>query len=81
MSRRNHLITLIEEYASARELSCSRIATIVFSSGAMYRRMIEGADITVGRLEAATQWFSDNWPEDKPWPADIERPAKKVAAA
>ena len=81
MSQRQHLITLIETYAQARRLSPSRVATILFSSGAMYRRLVEGADITVGRLETAVAWLSANWPDGADWPDGIARPAVPQEAA
>jgi hypothetical protein len=71
----------MEIYAKARGISPSRVATIIFSSGAMYRRLTDGADITVGRFEDAVQWFSDNWPAGVEWPEGIRRPAPKAPEA
>ena len=80
MSLRQHLITLIETYAKAKGISASRVATIVLSSGAMYRRLVDGFDITVGRAEGAIRWFSANWPEGAEWPEGIARPNATVSA-
>ena len=40
----------------------------------MYSRLKRGRDVTSRRAERIIQWFSDNWPVDLDWPADIPRP-------
>ena len=40
----------------------------------MYDRLCSGADITTRRATRIVQWFSDHWPTDLEWPADIPRP-------
>jgi len=81
MDLRQHLITLIEAYAAARRLSVSRISTLVFNHGTMYQRLIDGADITVGRAEMAIRWFSVHWPDDVEWPEGIARPTPNSTEA
>ena len=80
MNLRHHLIGLIEEYAKEKGLSVSRVSTLLFSSGMKYEQLLEGKDITVGRLEDAVRWLDANWPEDVAWPEGITRPmhAKEV---
>lgn len=75
MNLREHLILLIEIYAEAKGISPSHVGTLLFSSGAKYRELKEGRDITVGRLEAAVSWLDSNWPEDVPWPEGMARPS------
>ncbi|WP_414146115.1 hypothetical protein [Acetobacter indonesiensis] len=36
--------------------------------------MKTGGSITIKSFERAMTWFSDNWPENQPWPDAIERP-------
>lgn len=36
--------------------------------------------VNVHILEKASQYLSDNWPEDLEWPEDIERPPAKELA-
>lgn len=81
MNQIQQMLRLIDVFAAARGISTSRVTTIVFNSGAMYQRLSAGADITVGRIERAMQWFSDNWPDDLDWPDGIARPARKPAIA
>jgi hypothetical protein len=81
MNLRRHLLSLLEAYAKARDLAPSYVATQVFGSGTMYRRLVDGSDITVGRLEGAVQWFSNNWPADTAWPEGLPRPVIKHEVA
>lgn len=78
MNFRQHLLGLIDAFAAAKGLSGSRVTTLAMNSGSVYRFLREGKDITVGRLESAVRWFSDNWPADLPWPEGIARPAAKA---
>ena len=39
------------------------------------------AGCTVDRLARAASWFSEKWPADLAWPADIPRPPKSKEAA
>ena len=75
MNLRQHLICALEAYASAKGLSTSRVSTLVFNHGDMHSRLVEGKDITVGRLEDAVKWFDANWPDDVPWPDGLPRPS------
>lgn len=81
MKLRQHLLSLLTTYADSRGLAPSYVATQVFGSGTMFRRLTDGADITVGRLEKAVQWFSSHWPEDVEWPSGIARPAPSAPEA
>jgi hypothetical protein len=79
MNYRQHLILLIETFASARGLSPSRVSTVALNAGHTYQNLLDGKDITVGRFERAMRWFSENWPEDAEWPADVPRPTAEAA--
>jgi hypothetical protein len=86
MDYRKHLIDLIETFAEAKGLSTSRVTTLVFNSGSVYRLLKDGKDITVGRLETAVRWFDTHWPADAVWPEGLARPslvadAKALGAA
>jgi len=81
MDLRKQLLVVIEAFAAARILSVARVSTMAFNHGTMHQRLVEGADITVGRLELAMQWFSDNWPDGAAWPEGIARPPRKTEAA
>lgn len=65
---------VVHAYAKAKNLSVARVATIVFNDGKTITRLAQGGDVTTRRFEDAMQWFSDHWPEDADWPADVPRP-------
>ena len=64
------LIKLIETYAVARGLTVSTVSSYAAASGDMHARLVRGHDITTRRAAQITQWFSDHWPVDLPWPVD-----------
>ncbi len=76
-----HLLTLIDTYAKAKNLSPSRVTTIVMNSGSVYRQLQDGKDMTVGRFEDAVNWFDANWPDDAQWPEGLARPSLVADAA
>jgi len=75
-------VTLIDQFAivanaycTARDLSVARVSTIVFNDGSKLGDLMSGAaDVTTRRYEKALQWFSDNWPDNTGWPAEVARP-------
>lgn len=75
------ILNLSASYAAARNLSRSRVSTIVFGDGKVIGRLANGSDLTTGRYQHAVDWFSENWPTNKPWPSDIPRPAKMEKVA
>lgn len=75
MNLRQHLLTLIHTFATARGVSGSRVTTLAMNSGNVYRTLVEGGNITLDRIDTAIQWFSDNWPEGVDWPDGLARPS------
>lgn len=77
-----HLIALAEALAAHRSLSIWRVSFLVRGDGMFFRRLGEGKSCTLRTAALVFQWFSDNWPADLEWPADIARPtpSKKEAA-
>ncbi len=52
----------------------------LFNDSKTLTRLRTGSDMMAGRLENATQWFSDNWPPKTKWPKGVHRPLKTVVA-
>lgn len=71
----DRLLRVASAYTSSRGLSESTVSKHVFGDGQVLSRLRQGRDLTTSRFEAGMQWFSDNWPEDAVWPADVPRPA------
>lgn len=79
MTLKERLLFVAAEYARTRELSVSRVSTLVFRDGKVLDRLAGTADITTSRYEGAMLWFSTNWPDGLDWPAEINRPELEAA--
>ena len=67
MSLLSDLVLLSDSYCRATGLSRARVSTLVLKSG---RRL---DDLAQGRSDI--QWFSDHWPDNADWPAEVDRPS------
>jgi len=74
------LLELARLYGAAKGISHWRVSLFVFNDGKKLAALEKGKRITTERLDVAMQWFSDNWPPDTVWPAEIGRPARQEAA-
>ena len=72
-SLRSQLIAVADAYGTARNLSRSRVSTIVFNAGMALDRIASGKDLTTGNFEKAMRWFHENWPEGALWPEGVKR--------
>lgn len=75
-----HLLEVADEYGRAAKVEEKTISSRVFNDGKKLAAIRGGSDITVGRYNAALEWFSANWPVDAAWPHDVPRPAIAEAA-
>lgn len=76
-----HLITLADIYRKATKVEDKTLSSRVFDDGKKLGAIRAGKEITVGRYNAALEWFSANWPEGAVWPDGVPRPANAEAAA
>jgi hypothetical protein len=74
MDYRQQLLCLASAYRAATGRSEARVATIVHNQGTFFRRIAGGAGCSVDTYLKFKQWFSDNWPEEVPWPEGVDRP-------
>lgn len=79
MTLKERLLIVAAEYARIRELSVSRVSTLVFRDGKVLDRLAGSADLTTTRYEGAMAWFSQNWPDGEAWPDGISRPQMEAA--
>jgi hypothetical protein len=77
---KEQLIDVVDAFAAKRELSDSRISTMVFGDGKIIGRLRGTGDLTTRRYEMALVWFSENWPEGAVWPDGVGQPASEDAA-
>lgn len=68
-----HIVTLAHAFSAATGVSVGAVSHRVFDDSKKIPAMEGGADITVRRYNMAVRWFSENWPADTAWPADIPR--------
>lgn len=69
-----NLVKLAQVFAEANGIKISTVSQYASGQGMFFQRLKAGADVTHGRSMRVLQWFSDNWPVDLAWPADIPRP-------
>ncbi|ODM46769.1 hypothetical protein A9320_24780 [Ruegeria sp. PBVC088] len=80
------VLTLAGAYTAHTGLAESTVSTMALNDGKRLRVYREGtpngrqAYITPDRFLSALTWFSENWPTDLEWPAEIERPAAETAS-
>jgi hypothetical protein len=79
MSGIEELLTIARAYGEAEGVPLSTVSSRALDDGKKLRALEAGADINVGRLERAMQWFSDKWPDGAAWPDGVSRPARAVA--
>lgn len=72
------ILTTAEAMRVATGLDEKRLSGRVFNDRAKLFALRNGADLTTGRFESAMKWFSDNWPENVPWPENVERPTPSI---
>lgn len=77
-----HLLRVADAYKASTGVEDTTVSNRVFADTKKIGAMRNGADITIGRFNAALHWFSTNWPEGAEWPTDVPRPtaAQPVAA-
>lgn len=74
------IVRLADVLGAASKTSPSRWVRAACGSGAMYRRLRGGHDITTRRAARIAQWLSDHWLPFVEWPSDIPRPAPSADA-
>ena len=80
IAARMGITALLERLAAHFGRTPATVGRWVTSDGAFHRRLASGAGIRPKRAQRVLQWCSDRWPEDLPWPSDLERPTPNPAA-
>lgn len=68
------VVRLARQFANHRCLTIATVSTYAANDGKVIGRLERGADLTSRRAGRIVQWFSDHWPAELDWPADIPRP-------
>lgn len=75
----DQIIALTEAFGAARGIQDATVSTMVFADGKRVQAIRNGRDVGVLTTVKAVQWFSDHWPDNAEWPADIARPERTDA--
>lgn len=70
----NTLIKLAEVYLAHAGGSEATISNKITTNARFFDRLRAGKDCRVATFSKAMSWFSERWPSDLEWPADIPRP-------
>ncbi|CUH68034.1 hypothetical protein TG4357_03353 [Thalassovita gelatinovora] len=70
------IVELAEAFASHCGLKLSTVSTYAANDGKWLDGLKGNASCTLRKASVVIRWFSDNWPSDLEWPADIPRPKK-----
>lgn len=77
----DHLLAVSERYMAASGVKAeTTVSHRVFGDTKKIAMLRAGADITVGRFNAAMQWFVQHWPADADLPEEL-RPYRQPAPA
>lgn len=79
MRMTEQILIVADRYRLARDLSRSRVSTLIFNDGKKLDLIAKGAGLTTDKFEDTMQWFSNNWPADVNWPLGIARPEANKA--
>lgn len=76
-----HLLAVADAFIEATSVKEVTLSHRLFADSKKLTAMREGADITVGRFNAAFMWLDANWPQGAVWPSDIPRPPSSAGPA
>lgn len=76
MMDKRDLVKLGEFYAAHVGLKLSTVSTYAANDGKWLAGLKGSTSCTLRKASSVVAWFSDNWPSDLAWPADIPRPDK-----
>ncbi|WP_306049263.1 hypothetical protein [Oceaniradius stylonematis] len=74
-----NLLELAERFCEARGLKESTVGRMCAADGEFFSRLRDGKSFTARKYDAVVRWFSENWPEEHGWPAQVIRPTQEPA--
>ena len=77
---RSNLFAVAAIYAEANCLKLHSVSGVAARDAGFFSRIKRPeTSFTVRKYDEVMRFFSDNWPKDRAWPADIPRPGKDAA--
>ena len=68
------LLDLAARYEAATGQSPAAVGKRALNDNTFFARIHGGAGFNIKTLDKLLLWFSENWPDDLPWPEGVERP-------
>ena len=78
---RTQLIDLASTYERLAGVTPSSSGKRALNDNTFFSRIAKGDGFNVKTFDRLVQWFSDQWPENAEWPADLPRPIAAEKAA
>lgn len=75
----DRLLAIVDAYAAATRLSDSTISTLFLKGGSRIASLRAGGDMGSRTIARAIEAFSDAWPADAVWPAEVPRPSRALS--
>jgi hypothetical protein len=75
------LTQLAETLSAHSGRSEATISNKAAGNATLFERLRTGKGCNIRTAQKVLDWFSDNWPVDLQWPADVPRPSAKKDAA
>ncbi len=77
-----NLVALAETYASHRSVTLWRVGHQAANRGSFFVDLKgQKRHCQTNTYSRVLQWFSDHWPADLEWPAEIQRPEPRQGEA
>ena len=74
MDRRRTLLNLAQHLAEHDKVTHWAISMRLLGKGDFFKRLMDGRDCREPTFRRVMRQFSEQWPDDLSWPADIQRP-------
>lgn len=73
---RSNLMACASAYAAARSVSISTVGRLAAGDWRFFDRLDDDAKtFTARKYDEVIVWFSERWPDDAVWPAQVARPS------
>lgn len=80
MDTPHQILRLAKAYSEATGLDLSKVSRRLFNSSSRLAALEAGGDLNTRTADAAFAALNDWWPDETPWPADIDRPSSTPKA-
>lgn len=72
---RSNLIACVAAYSAARSVSVATLGRLAAGDWRFFDRLDdEDKTFTARKYDEVIGWFSSQWPDETPWPAQVPRP-------